>query len=702
MKFVSLCDGIGAAHEAWTPLGWVCVARAEIEAFPLAVTHQRQPGPAELGDVSKITEDQIALLGPVDVVIFGSPCQDLSVAGKRKGLAGARSGLFFDCMRVALWCRDHCGARWIIWENVPGAFSSHKGADFAVVVGAMAGSDDCRAPAHGWGHEGCAVGDNGMVEWAVLDAQWFGLAQRRKRVFAILDLGDWASRPPILLERQGLRGDTPPRRAQGQGVAGPSAEGAGGRSAGQFGPAIGFNGRQDPVHGPVSGALDTDPSTQCIAQAYSIMPQNSGKDYKARPVDVAQPLLAAGPGSSGAQGGGFIAFAIQAGATRENPDSGPDGVGVQADHAYTLEARAEVQAVAFALRGRDDGAQPEVHGPGDAAGALRAASGGSTRDYVAYDVHGVPATRGAPETDVHTPLRARIPGQSEASTTTVLSSGYAVRRLTPTECHRLQGFPATGNRATVGPCLSTDLHRIVALAERRNPKSQSDASNALGLECEPTAKPVVRVSITYRQGCGWPAVELALLNCGDAAAPKSNVEKYQFDARIAERVKWFLQAALTENSAQYVAHMLRDLQSLATRETNAPGSTTQSPGKNYASGFGGATGEHADVVWRFIKDLPLPSTSITSPHGPDTLSLDWSKPTPFYFAALAILGCIPQATLNECSFQIEIGHVSDHCAVTYRGKPAADGPMYKALGNSMAVPVIQWIGRQIEMADMFG
>lgn len=218
MRYISLCDGIGAAHEAWAPLGWVCVARAEIEPFPLAVTAQRQPGPKELGDVSKITEDDIALLGPVDAVIFGSPCQDLSVAGQRKGLAGARSGLFFDCMRVFGWAREHCGARFALWENVPGAFSSHKGADFALVVGAMAGCDDVSVPAHGWGSEGCAVGDHGMVEWAVLDAQWFGLAQRRKRVFALLDTGDWASRPPILLEREGLRGNSPPRRAQGEGA----------------------------------------------------------------------------------------------------------------------------------------------------------------------------------------------------------------------------------------------------------------------------------------------------------------------------------------------------------------------------------------------------------------------------------------------------------------------------------------------------
>lgn len=368
MRYISLCDGIGAAHEAWAPLDWVCVARAEIEPFPLAVTAQRQPGPKELGDVNKITEDDIALLGPVDLVVFGSPCQDLSVAGQRKGLAGARSGLFFDCMRVFGWAREHCGARFALWENVPGAFSSHKGADFALVVGAMAGCDDVAVPAHGWGSEGCAVGDHGVVEWAVLDAQWFGLAQRRKRVFALLDTGDWASRPPILLEREGLRGNSPPRRAQGEGATHAVAERAEGGREDQRGSALAFGGNN--TEGPIDvatarnahggGRLDFESET-FVAEpvlAFALRGREGGAMPEVQG-DQAGALRAASGGSTRSY------VAIQAGALRENPDSGPDGIGVQADIAYTLEARAEVQA---------------------------------------------------------------------------MSDGYAVRRLTPTECARLQGF----------------------------------------------------------------------------------------------------------------------------------------------------------------------------------------------------------------------------------------------------------------------
>jgi len=212
MNYLSLFSGIEAASVAWQPLGWQPVAFAEIEPFPCAVLAHHYPDVPNLGDVTEITDEQIAALGSIDVVVGGSPCQNLSVAGKRAGLAGAQSKLFHEQVRIFNAARHFCGARWLIWENVPGAFSSNQGHDFAVVVGTMAG---CRldVPLDGWGQEGVALGQHGLLEWAVLDAQWFGLAQRRKRVFAVLDTGNWQDRPPILLERDSLRGDTAPRRA---------------------------------------------------------------------------------------------------------------------------------------------------------------------------------------------------------------------------------------------------------------------------------------------------------------------------------------------------------------------------------------------------------------------------------------------------------------------------------------------------------
>lgn len=228
MDYLSLFSGMEAAHLAWSPLGWRCKGVAEIDPAACALLRHRLPHVPNFGSVTDITDEQIRALGPLDVVIGGSPCQDLSVAGKRAGLGGARSGLFHHQLRIFNAARHLCGARWLVWENVPGAFSSNKGRDFAVVVGALAGSE-LTVPADGWNNEGVALGDNGLVEWSVLDAQWFGVAQRRRRVFAVLDTGDWTGRPPVLLERDSLRGDSAPSRETGQSAAGSLTASAGRR-----------------------------------------------------------------------------------------------------------------------------------------------------------------------------------------------------------------------------------------------------------------------------------------------------------------------------------------------------------------------------------------------------------------------------------------------------------------------------------------
>ena len=213
MRYLSLFSGIEAASAAWIPLGWECVGVAEIEKFPCAVLAHHYPGVPNLGDITKITQEQIAALGHIDLVVGGFPCQDLSVAGKRAGLtndndgSATQSGLFFTAMRVVGWT----GARWTVIENVPGLFSSKQGADFASVVGALAGCE-FGVPDKGWGKIGAAAGPDGLVEWCVLDAQWFGVPQRRRRVFLVRDTGDWHSRPPVLFERHSLQGHPAPSK----------------------------------------------------------------------------------------------------------------------------------------------------------------------------------------------------------------------------------------------------------------------------------------------------------------------------------------------------------------------------------------------------------------------------------------------------------------------------------------------------------
>lgn len=226
MKYLSLFSGIEACTVAWKPLGWKCVGFSEIEPFPCSLLAHHYPTVPNLGDITQITEQQIAELGDFDVLVFGSPCQDLSAAGTRKGFQdGTRSNLFYEALRIFDYARKHNNCRFALWENVPGAFSSNKGADFAAVVREMAGLQGVPIPPHGWGNSGVALGENGLFEWRVLDAQYFGLAQRRKRVFAIIDTGNWYDRPPILFEQESVRGDIDQSEKTGRGIAVATANG---------------------------------------------------------------------------------------------------------------------------------------------------------------------------------------------------------------------------------------------------------------------------------------------------------------------------------------------------------------------------------------------------------------------------------------------------------------------------------------------
>ena len=219
MRYLSLFSGIESASQAFLPIGWECVGVAEIEPFPCKVLAHHYPDVPNLGSVTEITKEQIESLGHIDLVVGGFPCQDLSIAGKRKGLrnedgSATRSGLFFTAMQIVEWANP----RWVVVENVPGLYSSQKGRDFASVVGEMAGCE-FDVPRDGWKNAGCAVGENGLVEWVTLDAQYCrtpeyprAVPQRRRRVFIVRDSGDWQSRKPLFLESKGLCGNPTPSR----------------------------------------------------------------------------------------------------------------------------------------------------------------------------------------------------------------------------------------------------------------------------------------------------------------------------------------------------------------------------------------------------------------------------------------------------------------------------------------------------------
>ena len=183
----SLFDGIGGWLLAAVRNGVKPVWSSEIEDFPMKVSHAHFPDVVQLGDVTKIDGSKVI---PVDIICAGSPCQDLSVAGKQKGLAGSRSNLFFESVRIVREMREKTNGlypKFFVWENVPGAFSSNHGHDFQAVLREIAETDIPMPGTGRWAKAGMVRSERVGIAWRVLDAQYWGVPQRRKRIFLVAD-----------------------------------------------------------------------------------------------------------------------------------------------------------------------------------------------------------------------------------------------------------------------------------------------------------------------------------------------------------------------------------------------------------------------------------------------------------------------------------------------------------------------------------
>jgi DNA (cytosine-5)-methyltransferase 1 len=405
MKYLSVCSGIEAATVAWHPIGWTPFAFAEIEKFPSAVLAHHYPSIPNLGDMTKFKDWPDA---DIDVLVGGTPCQSFSVAGLRQGLADPRGNLCLTFLAIA----DRYRPEWLLWENVPGVLSSDGGRDFGAFLGGLG------QLGYGWSYR-------------VLDAQYvrvdgFGRAvpQRRRRVFVVGNLRDWRRAAAVLFERESLHGNTAPRRQAGQGA---SADVA---------PSIVSSGRGTERTGDTRGQepVIAVPSTGDVSHCL-----NAGgmgrQDYETETL-VAHSLRADGfDASEDGTGRGTplvpIAFSAK--------DHGGDAEfnlapTLRAGGFTTSHANAGVMpAIAYGLSTQQepkwaDDLSPTLTIPSKSGGGQPTAVAfmqNQVGDVICGDVMHSLGTN------------SNATGRNAAN----VATAWAVRRLTPTECERLQGFP---------------------------------------------------------------------------------------------------------------------------------------------------------------------------------------------------------------------------------------------------------------------
>lgn len=396
MRYGSVCSGIEAATVAWHPLGWEPVWFSEIESFPCKVLKHHYPNVPNLGDMLHLTENEIFNNEPIDLLVGGTPCQSFSTAGLRAGLASANGNLALEYCRILLIKRP----TWFVWENVPGALSSFSYEEGSGRVGGMGGLEGTK---HFTETSDFATILQAFREcgyscaYRVLDAQYFGVPQQRRRVFVVGYFGDdWRPPAAVLFEPQSLRRDTPKGRKKRKAVAALTKTGVGTCGADDNQAQAGHivTGTIDASYGRLQGASGQDGGHGHSTLVYG------GNNTKG-PIDVATAVNAckSASGRMDFESESFVMPINTQIALREHKQGDRTGMGIGENGApqFTL-GKNHHHAVCYPynqIAGKENRSNPQ---PGDASCTL------SKRDC--------------------SPLL--IPG---------------VRRLTPLECERLQGFP---------------------------------------------------------------------------------------------------------------------------------------------------------------------------------------------------------------------------------------------------------------------
>lgn len=466
MKLMSLFDGSGGFPLAASLCGIEPVYAAEVEPYPIAVTKNRFPKMKHLGDVSKVKGGEIE---PVDIITFGSPCQDMSIAGKRAGLKHAdmgddettRSGLFLEAIRIIKEMREATNGvypRYAIWENVPGAFSSNRGEDFRTVLEEFIRVKEKDAvmpavPQAGWAYADCISGDGWSIAYRVFDAQYWGVPQRRRRIYLVADFrGECAQE--ILFKRESLRGYFEAGRTPWQGIAADAqncvgtAIGAVDRYNQSFLPGLaqtlrapGGGDCTPTVLAPVAvychQGNGIDRAGKCLTTySFDSLSSNSMKSKNphsgCRAVEIAKTLDTGYPDPSKNQGGIAIVEKIIL------DDQGGQQISVCTDgKSPTLRAEAHGNAP-YVINKKTLVYDTRGNGAGETVPTITGDHNNRITDYTALCCEAV-VYDGA---NITSPLNKTNPQAGDpCHTISTDSRNYIVRRLTPTECARLQGFP---------------------------------------------------------------------------------------------------------------------------------------------------------------------------------------------------------------------------------------------------------------------
>ncbi|CAK1314705.1 C-5 cytosine-specific DNA methylase [Burkholderia pseudomallei] len=449
LRYGSVCSGIEAVSVAWQPLGLEPAWFAEIDPFANAVLDHHYPDVPNLGDMTGIAPRiRAGTVAPPDILVGGTPCQSFSVAGRRQGLADPRGALTLHYVELAhaidqVRLARHQPASILVWENVPGVLSDRHNA-FGCFLGALAGETRAlEPPGTRWTHAGCVDGPKRRIAWRVLDAQYFGLAQRRKRVFVVASARDDFDPATVLFEFDGVCRHPAPRGETPQGLARGVAIGPHGSGFTEVSPTLDTGSGDGPVRQQLAAGVLT---TLCYGGG------NTQDD-----IDRAACLTARGHKCDFE----VETFAVQAftghvthtlNTANGGKGCGEDGTGrgvpiiVQTAMAFAQNSRGELRmengdgriagalstgggkpgqgqpaVLSVALRGRDAGATAEIGG--ETTHALRASTGGSDKAHVLL-----------PALTAH--LRYDANGRSAYGDVI-----WRVRRLMPIECERLQGFP---------------------------------------------------------------------------------------------------------------------------------------------------------------------------------------------------------------------------------------------------------------------